>query len=211
MSRSARHRLALGAGALALVFATALAGCAHAPVATIAPEAAAARARLALLPLENLSGHAEYGDRFTRLAWATLGRDGRYTLVDPGQVDGAMVDLRIRSTGVLTRDQLLRMAARLRVRWLLLGSLLEAGAVRTPDGDVPTFSLVLRLVDGESGEVVWSDLRTRTGEDHETVFGWGRETSLEKLAEAATRDLVAAFVIPTSVTPDSTKTPEGRP
>lgn len=193
------RRIASVAAALAMGSALAIAcaaGCAaHAPPPSAASPAAV-RTTLAMLPLENLSGRPENGDRYSRLVWTTLGESGRYQLVDPGEVNAAMVDLRIRSSSAITRDQVHDVSQRLKTPWILAGTLLECGAVRTPDGDVPSFSLALRLLDGSSGRVVWTGMRAHSGEDRETVFGWGRETDLERLAQSTTRELVAALTVP---------------
>lgn len=74
---------------------------------------------------------------------------------------------------------------------------------------MPSFTLALRVLDGRSGEVVWTDLRARTGQDRETVFGWGREESLERLAESTARELVDR-ITPRSLH-DSLTTTEERP
>jgi hypothetical protein len=164
---------------------------------------------MAMLPLENLSGRAEYGDRFSRLVWTTLGRTGRFDLVDAGEVDAVLVEQRIRSAGSLSRDQVLKSAGRLKVRWILAGTLLECGTVRSPEGDLPSFALSLRVIDGRSGRVVWTDMRARSGQDRETVFGWGREENLERLAESAARELIDRIQLPNI--PDSLSSTEGRP
>jgi TolB-like protein len=183
-------------------------GCAaHAPAPP--PAGAEGRPAIALLPLENLSGRTEYGDRFTRLVWSELGRTGRFQLVDVGEVDAMLVEQRIRSAGALSRDQLLKASERLKVRWLLAGTLLECGTARTPDGDVPTFTLALRLLDGRTGRVVWTDVRAHSGEDRETLFGWGREGSLERLASTTTREMLTNLRVPRTI--DTLQTTEGRP
>lgn len=194
--------------ACAMLVLALAAGCAaHAP--RVQPLAAGHRTPLAMLPLENLSGRAEYADRFSRLVWAALGKSGRFDVVDPGEVDAVIGELRIRSAGSLTREQVLRISGRLGVRWIAAGTLLECGTVHTPDGEMPSFSLTLRVLDGRSGQVVWSDLRARTGQDRETIFGWGREESLERLALATARELVDQMNIPDM--PDSASSTEGRP
>ena len=164
---------------------------------------------MAMLPLENLSGRAEYGERFSRLVWSTLGRTGRFDIVDPGEVEAALVEMRIRSASSLTTEQVLKLAFRLKVRWIVAGTLLECGAVHTPDGDIPMFGLALRVLDGLSGKIVWTDLRARTGQDRETIFGWGREENLDRLAETTSRELIDHLQIPTP--PDSISSMEGRP
>ncbi len=194
-----RGRRLLAAFAL-LVLAIAGSGCA-AGASHVAPNATGARDVIVVLPLENLSGRAEYGERFSRMTWTTVGQDSRFEVVDPGQVDATLVELRIRSAGALTTDQITRAAAKLHARWVLAGTLLESGSSRTPDGEVPTFSLALRLLDGRTGRVAWTDLRARSGEDRETVFGWGRESNLERLAQSTIQTLVQNIRIP--ATPDS--------
>jgi hypothetical protein len=184
-----------------------VAGCAaHDP--QVQPLAAGQRVPLAMLPLENLSGRAENGEKYSRVVWSTLGRTGRYALVDPGEVEAALAELRIRSFGSLTREQVVRAAARLKVRWIVAGTLLESGTILTPDGGVPSFGLTMRLFDGRTGEVVWSDMNARTGQDHETIFGWGREESLDRLAQQAAQELIDRIRLPQP--PDSIPTMEGK-
>ncbi len=156
------------------------------------------RAAVALLPLENLTGRSELGERFSRLVWAALGGDDRLRVVDVGEVESAIGEVRIRNAGLVSREQVQRLARRLGVRWIYAGTLLECGSIRTPDGDVPTFGMTLRVLDGRSGEVVWADMRARSGEDRETIFGWGRESSLDRLAESTARDLVKHVKLPAS-------------
>lgn len=192
-------RRAPGIGSSLLVAIVALAalaaGCAaHAPRALAPP--AGPRPLLALLPLENLSGRAEFGDRLTRIVWTELGASPRWEVVEPGELDAALADARVRSSLALTRDQIQRVATRTGARWLVAGTIIECGQVRTPDGDVPTLALALRLIDGSSGRVRWTDQLTRSGEDRETVFGWGRVTHLERLAQGTARELVAAIRLP---------------
>jgi len=61
------------------------------------------------------------------------------------------------------------------------------------DGDVPQVSLSLRLLAVPGGEVLWSGVHNRDGEDRETVFGLGRVESLESLATQTVMELVGTF------------------
>lgn len=186
--------------ALPLALAVLLAGCAAAAPRPV-PAAGAARTSIVMLPLENLSGRAEFGDRITRIVWTEMGGSARWEVVEQGEVDAALADARVRNSLSLTREQVRQIAKRTGARWLMAGTIIECGLVRTPDGEVPTLALALRLIDGETGRVRWTDMRTRSGEDHETVFGWGRVTNLERLAQDTARELVAAVRLPAE--PDS--------
>lgn len=178
-----------------LALAAGLAGCA-ATAPRPSPGPGVTRPPLVILPLENLSGRAEYGDRLTRILWTEVGASGRWDVVEPAEADAAIVEARVRTSLSMTRDQAEKISQRAGARWLLAGTIVECGNVRTPDGEVPSVSLALRLVDGRTGRVRWTEMRSRSGEDRETVFGWGRVTNLERLAQETARELVAAIRLP---------------
>jgi len=184
---------------LVLLIATAaLTGCAasraaHPPAATAT---AGPRPRVAMLPLEDLSGQSGVADRLTRIAFTALALTGAYEVVEPGQVDDALSEARVRSTGMLSQEQVATLVARLQTHWLLTGSALEYGHTHTPDGDVPSVGIALRLIDGRSGRVRWADQRFRNGDDHETVFGWGREDDADRLAQHTLTELLQGLRIP---------------
>lgn len=177
-----------------IVLAAALAGCAAtAPTPRSAPPGAPG---IAVLPFEDLSGQAGIGERLSRIAYTELVRGGRWKVEEPGEVDAVLAEARVRSTGIMTRDQTVRVSERLGVRWLLVGTALEHGRVRTPDGEVPTVGLAMRLLDGRSGRVVWADQRFRSGEDRETVFSWGRINDISQLASRTAAELLDGLRLP---------------
>jgi TolB-like protein len=189
--RPAALRLLLGP-----LLATLL-GCAghRAPEPSAAP-AAGPRQRIAVLPLEDLSGQSGAADRMTRVLFTVLAQAGVYEVVEPGTVDMALSDARVRSTGMLSREQIQSLSTELGTRWLLTGSALEFGRVRTPDGEVPSVGIALRLIDGRDGRVCWADQRYRNGDDRETVFGWGHESDADRLAQHTLAELVQALRVP---------------
>jgi hypothetical protein len=152
--------------------------------------------RLAFLPLENLSADATAGDKLTRLFAAVAAGTGTCEIVEAGEVDAAYREMRIRATGMLTRDQATQVARRLDARWLMTGSILEYGTVRTSDGTLPSVGVTLRVLDGRNARVVWSAMDVATGDDRETIFGWGREASLDKLAEQTAHKLLDKLRLP---------------
>jgi TolB-like protein len=168
------------AGALALaVVAT---GCAGArPRATHAPVAIPAGAVVAMLPFEDLSGRENVAAAFTRVFMAELVRTGTFPVIEQGVVEDAVDRLSIRSTGGMTSAEMHRLGDSLHVTHLLFGNVIEAGEVRSDEGGVPSVAATLRLVEIASGRVVWACHQSRTGEDRETVFQWGREHSQDKL------------------------------
>ena len=58
---------------------------------------------------------------------------------------------------------------------------------------MPSVGLTLRMVEAKSARIVWAGMRFRSGDDNETVFGWGRIRSAERLAEEAVAELLKEF------------------
>lgn len=176
------------------VAAWALAGCAGTaptprPIAEGAP-------RVAVLSFEDLSGQAGVGERLTRIVYTEMARSGRWQVAELGETDIALVEARVRSTSVMTTDQTQTVSSKVGARWLLTGSALEYGRVRTIDGEVPTVGLALRLIDGTTGRVVWADQRFRSGEDRELIFAWGRINDIAQLAARTAAELVKDIRLP---------------
>ena len=152
--------------------------------------AAREHARVAVFPFENLSGKADAGELLTRVFFTELAGRGGYDVIEPGAVDAVLDTLGIRNPGSVTSAQLRAAGDTLRASRIVLGSVLESGTVRGEEGDLPSLGLSVRLVDPASGTVLWTGMRFRSGDDHETLFGWGRERSAERLASKVARDLV---------------------
>jgi hypothetical protein len=122
-----------------------------------------------------------------------------------GDVDVVFTELRIRDLNGVTRETMPVLGQRLAADWLLAGSILEYGTVRTADGEAPVVGLSLRLYEASTGRTAWSAMRVRTGEDRETLFGIGRVRSLDQLSERLVRELFKDFRLPTPVTPPATE------
>ena len=149
--------------------------------------------RVALMPFENLSGREDQSEVFTKVFFAQLVATGAFEMVDPVQVDAAMDSLRIRATGSMTIGQLRVMADTLHVPYILLGSVLESGTIKDPDGDIPSVGASLRLVEASTGRVAWAGVQFISGGDRETVFGWGRVRSAERLVMQLAQDMLKDF------------------
>lgn len=152
--------------------------------------------RVALLPLENLSPRPDAAEHLTRVLAGVLGETRACQPVAPGDVEAAFSELRVRDVNGVTRDLMPVLGGKLDAEWLLAGSILEYGSVRSPEGDVPTVGLTLRLFEARTGRTAWSAMRVRTGEDRETLFGMGRVRNLDQLSERVARELLEGFRLP---------------
>jgi hypothetical protein len=202
--RPRRALAAAGAWALACALPVLAAGCAgKAPRPAVAP--AGPLPRIAILPFDNLANEGGAGDTMTLVFFTAVGAQGRYEPVEAGIVATVLDSMRIRLTTTLSAEQMRALGQRLDVQRILVGSVLESGSVRTDDGDVPTVGVAVKLLDPETGRVLWTRMGFRTGADKETVFGWGRERSRPKLSAQLAEELLRDLPAPT----DSTRTSGG--
>jgi len=198
--RPASARCAGARTVVALVLAAAtLAGCGGASRQVLRLGAPLhGRARVAVLPLEDLSGEATAAVAFTRMVYAELVRTGTCDVPEIGVVEAVMDTLGIRNGGSLRAGQVKSLAERLSVDYLLTGSLLESGTVKTGDGQVPAVGATLKLIEVATTRAVWALVRFRTGEDRETIFGWGRERDAQILAGSLAHEMIADLAILTA-------------
>lgn len=172
------RRRSLAVTLCGLALGTALGGCAAA-VRSAGPRAGAPV--VAVLPFDNLSERTDAGDVTTRIFVARLAELGACRVIEAGEVETALEEARIRSSSVLTYAQIRTLGERLRTRHILVGTVLESTKLRTSDTEVPAIGVSLRLISTATGEVEWTALKFRSGDDKETVFGWGRTYSAQKL------------------------------
>lgn len=195
-----RHRLGVGlAASVGLLLLGALAGCAGSSRSMKHNDLPLhEKPRIAVLPLEDLSGEMDAAVGFSRLLFAELVRSGKWEIVESGVVEGVMDSLSLRDGGSLTRGQIRTLGERLAATHLLTGTLLESDRVKTGDGDVPAVGVALKLVEVSSLRAVWAESRFHTGEDRETVFGWGRERDPQMVASTLARQMIADLSVRTA-------------
>jgi TolB-like protein len=149
--------------------------------------------RAALMPFENLAGREEESQTFTKVFFAELVASGSLEMVDPTSVDAAMESLGVRGSGGMTLGEVRAMSDTLHAPYLLLGSVLESSTLQTPEGPMPSVGAALRLVEAASGRVLWAGVHFRSGQDKESVFGWGRVSSAERLVSELAYDMLKDF------------------
>lgn len=159
----------------------------------VPPAVLAAKPLAMMLPLANLSGRLEQGDMVTQVFFAEFARAWPGPYVDLGEAQRLADAVRLRDTGSPSSSQVRALADSSGAAYLLVGTVLESGTVRTPEGELPSVGVALRLIDTATQRSVWADSRFATGQDRESLFGWGRENNASRLTAQLAQDLFAAF------------------
>jgi TolB-like protein len=150
---------------------------------------------IALVPLANETTTEFGGEMLSDLLAVALYRRG-FHLVDGGRIHETLLsgdDLSRGQSSLLTLQRLHDDLAADLVLTGAVSSLTSSEGVRF--GDIPTIALELRLIDPQSGLVVWSRNYHRSGDDTEGLFGTGKAESAAMMARDMTHDVVNSFNI----------------
>jgi hypothetical protein len=85
------------------------------------------------------------------------------------------------------------MADTLHAPYLLFGSVLESDTFQNENQTVPSVGATLRLVEAATGSVRWAGVHFRAGDDRETLFGWGRVKTVERLIDDLAAEMLVDF------------------
>ncbi len=150
-----------------------------------------AQPRIAVLPFENLSGRENAGDVVTDYFQSTMAADARFVTVELGETYDVLRRSRIRSSWLMTREQMNNLRDELNIDYILTGSILEYDEYENNYlGRIPQVSFNTRLVDCNTGKTIWTAVSNGRGDRGEVAFGIGTITSAEVLA----RNMVSSAV-----------------
>ncbi len=158
---------------------------------------AGAEVKMAILPFDNLSNTQGAGKSMENLALIEFLKRSSIKVVDPGEVSAALSKERIRLATSIPKETIRTLGTDLGVGLLMMGIVhqyeMQTASGASGSGNVPVIAVTLRIIDAESGDIVWACTATRRGNDREIVFGIGKIQSLNALAEETAVELAKAF------------------
>ncbi len=138
--------------------------------------------RVAVVPLENLTHEQGSGARATRFFTAELLASEAFSVVEPGEVTKVLATQGIVRTAELTTDQIIAIGNDLGVQGLFLGTINESSVMRSGSTSVSVISVVIRLVETETGTTVWSAAKSADSSNFWTaVFGSQQQSQSDVL------------------------------
>ncbi|MEZ5065361.1 MAG: hypothetical protein R3B81_11555 [bacterium] len=168
-------------------------GCSSARPSAYAVGKLPAGVRIAILPLANYTEVPDASNHWVPRLAVELARQRDLEVVDAGEVERVLGSEPWLLLDRVPLELIERFGAELNAQALIVGSVLAFGERAGGGEPVPEVSVSLRLLTVPGGRVIWSAVDSRDGTNGETVFGIGREGSLERLAEESARAIVATF------------------
>ncbi len=119
--------------------------------------------QVAVLKFENNSQQTYAAERLRNIVMTEILALGLFDVVDKALVDMVLTEEVVGEQGGYNKATLRRMAKKLRVQALVVGSVDSYDIIREGSYSYPVVALTLRLVDGSTGEIIWQASGTASG------------------------------------------------
>jgi hypothetical protein len=119
--------------------------------------------RVALIPFENLTEDRGAAARMSRYFVSELLKAEVFDIVEPGEVADAMMVTGALRVGELAPRMAMDLGQKFGAQALILGSVTESATVRSGSTSESVVTLDVRMVETETGVVIWSTTVTETG------------------------------------------------
>lgn len=119
--------------------------------------------RVAVLKLENNSQQNYAAERLRNIVMTEILTLGLFDVVDKALVDMVLTEEVVSEQGGYNKATLRRIAKKLGVQGLVVGSVDSYDIMREGSYTYPVVALTLRLVDGSTGEIIWQASGTESG------------------------------------------------
>jgi TolB-like protein len=141
--------------------------------------------KVAVVPFENISNDQGAGARASRYFTTALLASESFEVVEPGEVSRALEKFGLVTTAQLTEEQSIALGRELGAQGIFLGSLSESVQLRSGSNNVSVITVVVRMVESETGTTVWSATNTEDSANFwSTLFGTGQKSSSEVMRHA---------------------------
>lgn len=143
--------------------------------------------RVALLPFENFTDDIHAPEHVMPALKATLAQRGM-EVVNDSMVTEFLCNERIRTTTYLPRETAQRAGRSLKANTMLAGAVVAYSGTENPG-----FGILARLVDTASGDLVWADYASATGDDFTGILGLGKIRDISELVPRVLDRLFATY------------------
>jgi len=136
--------------------------------------------RVAVIPFDNISSDQGAGARATRMFISEMLAARAFDVVEPGEVTKALEKHSTVRTSQLTKEQIVEIGKSLKVQGIILGNVTESSSMRSGASTINTVTMVVRMVETETGMTVWSATHTSGKKGFwASLFGTGGKSQSE--------------------------------
>jgi TolB-like protein len=119
--------------------------------------------KVAVMPFANLTRDEFAGRKVKEVLIAELLLTGALDVIEPGEVNRVLAKEKIQSVSSLTAVQIKTIGKALGAQAILIGTVEEFGEIRSGSLSAPLVTIGLRMMDVESGTIIWSVNHSKGG------------------------------------------------
>lgn len=163
-----------------------IAGCAVFSQEALSPHASK---KVAILPFYNISGYRDAGKVVANIFVTEMFKTDRFNVEETGNIVQFMIQERMDTIGEIEIERLKILGKRLGVDAVMTGTVeefAEAGGAYS----VPTVAITARMIDSNTGKLIWSGQNKRKGDDYIIVLDLGEVRSLTALTQKVVREMI---------------------
>jgi len=150
--------------------------------------------RVAVVPFDNLSNDKGAGARVSRIFVTELLAKQVFDVVEPGEVSRILMEKSLVRTSELTQEQIISVGKELGAQGIILGTVNESASIRSGGATSNTVTLVVRMVETETGATVWSTTKTSSGKGFwSSLFGTGGK-SLSEVTSSCVKAVLNSLI-----------------
>lgn len=148
--------------------------------------------KIAVMPFENFTADEHAHEKIRKLVITELLTKGK-EVTEPGEVTRLLKELKIKSVGSLKMAEMQDIGKALDVKTIMMGSVESFGISRGISVTYPEVTIHLRLIDTQSGNIMWSVRYTTGGPDFWTRHFGSEGPSLSEAAGKVVRESVGSL------------------
>jgi hypothetical protein len=145
---------------------------------------------VAVVPFENRTADRNAGEIVRDILMTMLQATGAVYVVPPGEVGRGLSRVSADQQSMPTPEEVVELAANVSADAVITGAVLEYGQARSGTASANLVTVTVRMMEGETGRVIWSAASTKGGvtAGDRLVGGGGRP--MAGVTEAAVEDLL---------------------
>lgn len=148
--------------------------------------------KIAVMPFENFTADEYAHEKIRKLVITELLTKG-VEVTEPGEVTRFLKELKVKSLGSLKMAEIQDIGKALDVKTIMMGSVESFGISRGISVTYPEVTIHLRLIDTQSGNIIWSVRHTTGGPDFWTRHFGSEGPSLSEAAGKVVRESVGSL------------------
>jgi hypothetical protein len=156
----------------------------------LAPIAQENICRMAILPFNNETSYGQGDIVIYRVFAAELSHMGNFMIVPEGDVHKVLHQMHIVPGRDLNIEQLRIVADRLQAQLLISANIIEMDEEVNAGGTNPRLAVIFRIIDPESGRVLWVTYHRREGAQYRKIMHFGVVNTVTELVRRVSHEVV---------------------